>query len=300
MLAAAGREFVGHAREREVVGGDEADARRGRAARGPGLRRRRARSCELVPPSSSSSRNSAGAGQFRATCFRRRISAMKREWPSSQRIHGADGSAQRQLRDARGASRRTGAPASASTALTPTARSSVLLPDMLEPLTMQQPQRRRNAHAVAHAARLRRGEDGPDVFGLQTPARFRRTPEMGRPDAPRSNWRGTTALRFRSTTSSQPWMSEPFPARQFFDRHGDLRGPQQRRIEDADDEVVAGIEQFHPAPQTRDAPGGGAVPFTSIARAQSGQARRFETAALRASPESARAVRGHAPARQFR
>ena len=42
-----------------------------------------------------------------------------------------------------------------------------------------------------------------------------------------------------------------------FDGHGDLGGPEQRRADDADEEVVARIEKFHETAQTADSSGGG-------------------------------------------
>ena len=56
--------------------------------------------------------------------------------------------------ESRSRAARTGAPASASTALMPTVRSSVLLPDMFEPLTIRTRVGAAERHVVAHAARL--------------------------------------------------------------------------------------------------------------------------------------------------
>ena len=55
-------------------------------------------------------------------------------------------------RDSRSALARTGAPASASTTLVPTERSSVLLPDMFEPLTIST----RVAPPIATSLRMQR------------------------------------------------------------------------------------------------------------------------------------------------
>ena len=127
-----GRELIGDGCERKIVSGRDADGARVSSARTmPSAPI--ARSCELVPCSSSSSRKRAGGGSSRI-CLMRRISAMKRDWPSSSESVVLDGSADREAREGETPAR-TGAPASASIALTPTARSRVLLPDMFEPLT---------------------------------------------------------------------------------------------------------------------------------------------------------------------
>ena len=69
--------------------------------------------------------------------------------PRLQRVLHPQRRAHHQPRDAqRPRARRTGAPASASTTLMPTVRSSVLLPDMFEPLTMITAARTRPDHVV--------------------------------------------------------------------------------------------------------------------------------------------------------
>ena len=60
----------------------------------------------------------------------------------------------------------TGAPAWASTAAVPALRSSVLLPDMLEPETISTRGRRAEAEVVAHAAG-RRDQRVAEAFGLE-------------------------------------------------------------------------------------------------------------------------------------
>ena len=78
---------------------------------------------------------------------------------------------------------RTGAPAIASTTLTPTVRSSVLLPDMFEPLTISSRTCGVQDHVVANHPR---GGDErmPEARVLRTArVRLRRTPGTDRPDA---------------------------------------------------------------------------------------------------------------------
>ena len=95
------------------------------------------RSCELVPWRISSSRKSSGTGPRAASAMARirRISAKKREWPacSESSMRSVAPTTSAEIRSRRAV---TGAPARASTTLTPTDRSSVLFPDMFEPLTM--------------------------------------------------------------------------------------------------------------------------------------------------------------------
>ena len=71
----------------------------------------------------------------------------------------------------RSRSARTGAPASASTALMPTVRSSVLLPDMFEPLTSSTCSAPPEVHRVADAAR--RGQQRmPQLVAFEAGARL--------------------------------------------------------------------------------------------------------------------------------
>ena len=88
----------------------------------------------------------ADAGDLRVEA---RSSLLQRVLDAQRR---ADASGERRSRSAR-----TGAPASARTALTPTVRSSVLLPDMFEPLTTSSAcgSRRRERDVVANHARRR-------------------------------------------------------------------------------------------------------------------------------------------------
>ena len=98
--------------------------------------RRSRRSCELVPCRISSSRNSSGTGpRARSTIVPdAQDLGVEARVPRLQRVLDAQRGADRERRQ-RSRRARTGAPASASTTLTPTVRSSVLLPDMFEPLT---------------------------------------------------------------------------------------------------------------------------------------------------------------------
>ncbi len=199
---------------------------------------------------------------------------MKREWPSSSesmvRMEAPTDSGEMiRLRA------RTGAPASASTALMPTARSSVLLPDMFEPLTTYRLQRRPKCHGVAYAPVVGSRGWPSDSPSKPRPLRMRGTGLRG---ARKNSWRARRAPRFPRWR--QPAFDVPAVLRTpGFDRHGGLNGPEQGSVEYANDEVVARIEQFHKAPQSGDALRGG-PPFDIKRGAQCPQAGRLEAVGL--------------------
>ena len=111
----------------------------------------------------------------------------------------------RERRQASAAAARTGAPASASTALTPTARSSVLLPDMFEPLTMStRGPIAAEPDVVAHRVRFRRAADAPSRLAWKIGASRRSAPETDPPGARTRRWRARRALRARRPHRATP------------------------------------------------------------------------------------------------
>ena len=95
------------------------------------------RSCELVPLKSSSSRNSTGELARREPDNRAhpRDLGIEPRLPGLQRVLHAQRGADRQGREAQAARREPARPPGPARRSMPTVRSSVLLPDMLEPLT---------------------------------------------------------------------------------------------------------------------------------------------------------------------
>ena len=130
--------------------------------------------------------------------------------PFFERVGRADGRAQRQVRHAAAVSRAPGAPASASTVLTPIVRSSVLLPDMLEPLTTSNRNGSNSLTLFLHNG-LRRAADAP--FRPLRTRRGRRFPHIqgtGRPDAPTRNSRARRSPRSRSPHPAMPRLADRF------------------------------------------------------------------------------------------
>ena len=152
----------------------------------------------------------------------------------------------------------TGPPASASTALTPTVRSSVLLPDMFDPLTSSRrgrgPLPSRPAPRRSERPRPRAGAGGPRPprRSAAPPRRRRRCREgqlgvlvrVGRQRGERLDLADHRQPAADGRTECPP------PA---LDGEPELRGPEQRRHQDADHLVAARLHQADQARQAGDA-----------------------------------------------
>ena len=141
---------------------------------------------------------------------------------------------------------RTGAPACASTALMPSVRSMVLLPDMLEPLTTSTrgPPVAADTHVVAHHAVLGK-QRMADRLGLQTAAPRRRISGNGSAGCSKAWLASEQSASISPAAVSQRRTAGPECRRQSSTASAWCGRPQNEDFENAHEDVVARIQVFH-------------------------------------------------------
>ena len=277
--------------QREVVRRDQADG----AARRPAPRTIASapmrRSCELVPCRSSSSRKSTGSGP-RGERRRCRAAAGSRRRSATGPPAASPGcAAWRPIAsgDSRSRAARTGAPASASTALTPTVRSSVLLPDMFEPLTTST--RGGAARAARRCARSARSARSGCAERLRLEARRARPRRSGkrRPGARRRSPPASRGPRARRPPRATPGRRRR-AGRASLDGQGQLGAPQHpaRRARRTG---CAGSRAGPPRTRRRRTIARRAPPILDQVRVEPGEQRAPERLALERAQHSPRAAR---------
>ncbi len=150
---------------------------------------------------------------------------------------------------------RTGAPAWASTTFTPRVRSMVLLPDMLEPLTTMTLKRRRRGVCRCGPPCLRAAGDGRWL-------RHRCT-DPGPTNSGKGSAGCSKAWLAREHSASispaacsQRRTAAPDMRAPVFHAQRQVRRPQDERLQDADDDVIARIQIFDEALEARQLPRG--------------------------------------------